>query len=123
MKFSEAQRNELFHALREPELPEAASVDAIGTLDEIVIRDIDNIEPIITQWLADAVPKIVSDEQRLGECLLLLCCRNPTAASIIMQELDRGELSNGAHIIKERLDALHKTYQHGLPILKETLTK
>ncbi len=52
MKLSDKQRQELFDALRDPELPEAASVDAIGQLDEIIAQDIDRIEPIIARWLS-----------------------------------------------------------------------
>jgi len=57
MKLTEVQRGELFHALREPELLEAASVDAIGSLDEIVAREVDLVEPIIANWLEAANTK------------------------------------------------------------------
>jgi len=46
---------------------------------------------------------IITQEQRLGECILILCGRNPVAAGEIMKALELAGLSNGAKIIESRL--------------------
>jgi hypothetical protein len=53
MNLGEARKKELFDMLREPELPEAGSVGAIDQLDELLVRNIDLIEPIIMRWLSE----------------------------------------------------------------------
>jgi len=60
---------------------------------------------------------IYTQEQRLGECMLLLCDRDPSAASAIIQVLERNALSNGGQIMEHRLNLVHPQHQKGLPIL------
>jgi hypothetical protein len=60
---------------------------------------------------------IYTQEQRLGECIFLLCSRNPAEASAIAAMLDRNGLSNGWQIMEHRLKLMHDTFQRGLPIL------
>jgi len=60
---------------------------------------------------------IYTQEQRLGECILLLCGRSPSHASAISKMLDEAELSNGSQIIEHHLKAIRPTFQRGLPIV------
>jgi hypothetical protein len=60
---------------------------------------------------------IYTQEARLGECIFLLCSRNPTDASAIAAILDRNKLSNGWQIIEHNLSLRTEPFQRGLPIL------
>jgi len=60
---------------------------------------------------------IYTKEQRLGECLCLLCQRDPSAASAIIALLEKNSLSNGGQIMENLVNLFHPKHQKGLPLL------